>query len=87
MWGLVMIIEMLINYFVALLSLVIDGFNVVSIPFDLISSLSTFVSYGSFVVGADLLLIVCSNIVGWLSFKISAGIILFIWRLLPLPGG
>lgn len=82
-----MIIEVLVDYFVSLLSLAIDGFNAVSIPVDLISSLSTFVGYGSFVVGADLLLIVCSNIVAWLTFKIFAGIILFVWRLLPIPGG
>ena len=78
-----MIFETLIDYFVSLLSLAIDGFHAVSLPFDLISALGTVVSYGSFVVGADLMLIFCSCVVGWLTLKISVGIIIFVWRLLP----
>ena len=79
-----MILETLINVFCVLLDGLLSGLSFVQIPEQGIAVLATVTAYGSYVVGADLLLCFASVVTTWMIFKFSVGIGLFLWRLLPL---
>lgn len=79
-----MIVESLLDLTYWFIGLLFEGFQIISIPTDLLGTLVNFLKFGAWVIGADLLGIVFSSIFFWLGFKFSAGLILFIWRLLPL---
>ena len=78
-----MIVEFIVNCFCGLLDGVFLTVNFVSIPVNGIQVLGTFVSYGASIIGADLLLLFCSTVMMWSTLKLSLGLILFMWRLLP----
>lgn len=79
-----MILETLINVFCAMLDGLLSGLSLVQIPVQGIQALATVTGYGSYVVGADLLLCFASVVSAWMLFKMVVGIGLFVWRLLPL---
>lgn len=79
-----MIFEVPINLLCGLIVKALEGFNLVTLPVNAIQALGAFCAYGSHVVGADLLLIFCSCVLGWAVLKATLGLLLFIWRLLPL---
>ena len=79
-----MILENLINVFCALLDGLLSGMSFVKVPVDGIAVLATVTAYGSYVVGADLLLCFASVVTTWMLIKLTVGIGLFVWRLLPL---
>lgn len=79
-----MILEALINVFCAMLDGLLSGLSLVQIPVQGIQVLATVTGYGSYVVGADLLLCFASVVSAWMLFKLVVGIGLFVWRLLPL---
>ena len=79
-----MIFEALINILCELIVGALEGFNLVTLPVNLIQALGAFCSYGAYIVGADLLLVFCSCVLMWMSIKAVVGLVLFIWRLLPL---
>lgn len=69
--------------FCTLLDALLSGLSLAQIPTQEISVLATIVSYGSYVVGSDLLLCFASVVSGWILMKMTVGIGLFIWRFLP----
>lgn len=79
-----MILEFLINIVVTLLSGFISGVSLASIPVDMIKALQTVCAYGSWIVGADLLLVFASCVFVWTGVRIASGIVVFIWKMLPL---
>lgn len=79
-----MVIEGLFSLASWFIRLVFQGFHLVSLPLNLISVVIGVMRVGAWVVGADLIAITFSTIIFWLSFRFVAGLILFIWRLLPL---
>lgn len=79
-----MIIENIVGFFTSLICQAISACGVLSLSLDGIKTLQAITCYGSYVIGSDMLLIVCTTIAFWLSVKIGLGLILFIWRLLPL---
>lgn len=79
-----MIFEVLINIVVALLCGLVNGMSLVSLPLDLVSAVATVIRYGNYVVGADLMLITFSCIAGWIGMRCTLGLIIFIWKMLPL---
>jgi hypothetical protein len=78
-----MIIESIFNVFTSLICGVISLCGVITLPFDAIKTLQAVTCYGSYVVGSDLLLIFCTTVSFWLAAKVTVGLVLFIWRLLP----
>ena len=68
------------NFIVGLFSV----FEIVHLPLDLISTLYTILCYGVWVVGADVLLLFTGSVMGWLVFKSSVGLIIWLYKLLPL---
>lgn len=79
-----MILEGLASFAMWIIQLIFSGFNLISLPTSFISVLIDFMKYGAFILGGDLLAIVFSCVFGWLAFKFTAGLILFIYRLIPL---
>lgn len=56
----------------------------VDIPTNTIEVLSTITCYGAYIVGTDLLLLFFSCVVFWACVKMTVGLCIFIWKLLPL---
>lgn len=79
-----MIVEGLVDLFLGLLRGAFSGMEIVGLPYQLISTLSTLTVYGTWVVGADILAIFISMVVGWWAIKFVVGLIVWIWELLPL---
>lgn len=80
-----MIVESLISFFCGFLDLVLGGITAfVTLPVNLVQTLGTIVAYGSWVIGSDLLVIFAGCVLSWCMVKLTLGVVLFIWRLLPL---
>ena len=78
-----MIVMFFVNLIKGLLIGAISLLSSITLPTQMISALSTITGYGAYVVGGDLLLIVSSAIGFWLTAKLTVGLILFVWRLMP----
>lgn len=81
-----MIFQVLIDFAVSLISGLICGLSFFSIPLDFVNTLATVCVYGNWLVGADVLLLFAGCVSCWFGIKISAGIVLFVYRLIPLCG-
>lgn len=80
-----MIFQVLIDFAVSLISGLIGGLSFF-IPLDFVNTLATVCVYGNWLVGADVLLLFAGCVSCWFGIKISAGIVLFVYRLIPLCG-
>lgn len=78
-----MILEGLINIFVSFIDFMISGVSVFTLPLDMISAVSTLGAFGSWIVGSDLLMMVGACIFHWTVIKITVGVVLFVYRLIP----
>lgn len=79
-----MIFEGIITLMVEAVIIGLEGFVAVGLPLSAIQTLATVACYGSYVVGADLMLVFSGTVCAWSAFKLTSGISLFVWRLLPL---
>lgn len=79
-----MILEAIISVFCTMMDGLLSGLSLAQIPTQGIQILSTLAGYGSYVVGADLLLCFASVVATWAVIQMVVGIGLFVWRLLPL---
>lgn len=78
-----MILEALINLFFDFLMSLFDTFHLITLPTDVIEALRNFVVYGGYVVGNDLLILFGTTIFSWVGLKLTVGISLRIWEMLP----
>lgn len=81
-----MIFQVLIDFAVSLISGLISGLSFFSIPLDFVNTLATVCVYGNWLVGADVLLLFAGCVSTWFGIKLSAGVVLFVYRLIPLCG-
>lgn len=79
-----MIIETVLSFSCYIIQGLFSGLQFFTLPVDYLTVLLDILCYGVWVIGADLMALTIVNITGWLTFKFGAGLILFIWRLLPL---
>lgn len=79
-----MIIEGIASFGFWVIETIFSSFNVITLPLNLISAVFDIMKFGAWVIGGDLFAIVIGNIFFWLTFKFAAGLILFIYRLIPL---
>lgn len=79
-----MILEALITLFVNFLLALLDTLNLISVPVDVIITLREFAVYGSYIVGSDLLVLFATMVFTWAIAKLSVGLAIRIWELLPL---
>lgn len=75
---------MIVMFFVNSVVNILCGVLILSLPVDLIGALATCVQYGQYVMGADLFLAVLASAMFWIGLKATAGLLIFIWKLLPL---
>lgn len=47
------------------------------------NTLSEVISFGVWVIGSDMWIHILSLVSAWLTFKIAAGVVLFVYRLIP----
>ena len=79
-----MILETLITLFSNFIQGLLDMVSIVSLPLDAIEVLHQVCVYGSYIVGSDLLMLFGSLIFTWTSAKLSVGVGIRLWELLPL---
>lgn len=79
-----MIVESLSSIVFWFFGLIFDGFSIIQLPTNLITAVVEIMKYGIWILGLDLFVIFWASVLFWLMFKLTAGLILFIWRLLPL---
>ncbi len=79
-----MIFEGAIDLFFGLFRTLFSAIEVVNLPTELIGTLSTILAYGNWVVGVDLMAIFASSVVFWWVFKMSIGVVVWVWDRLPL---
>lgn len=79
-----MIIEFIVNMLCSFLQGLLSTVKILALPVDAIDMLGTFCAYGAYIVGAEFLLTFASVVFMWMTIKLTVGIGLFIWRLLPL---
>ena len=79
-----MIIETIFSWCSNLIVGLFSVFEIVNLPLDFISSLYTILCYGVWVVGSDVLLLFTGSVMGWLLFKSSVGLAIWLYKLLPL---
>ena len=58
--------------------------EVVKLPVEIMGVLTTILQYGVWVVGADIMALVFATVTGWWTIKLTVGLAVFIWELLPL---
>lgn len=79
-----MIGESLINWFFTTLTSAFSVLDFVGLDMSIIVKLQEIVCYGIWVVGADLMIVFATVVVGWWYAKLSVGLLLWIYELLPL---
>lgn len=79
-----MIGEALIDLFFGIFRLLFGTFELFSLPTQLISSLSTILVYGNWVVGVDVMALFVGSVVFWWAVHLSIGLAVWLWKMLPL---
>ena len=77
-----MILEALSDLCFWVFGLLFDGFSLVTLPMNLVTAVIEIMKYGVWIMGLDLFVIFWSSILFWLTFKLGAGLILFILRVI-----
>lgn len=57
--------------------------NYVPVSYDAVQSLYEIVCYGTWVVGPDMLAVVCASITFWIGIRTSVALIKFVWDWIP----
>lgn len=82
-----MIFEALISLFCKVVLSVIDimpAFDMLGPVYTILNGFSAFTGYAAYIVGRDLLLISLGSVAFWWGLKASWGLIVYLWKLLPL---
>lgn len=78
-----MIVKFLFDFIANILCGIIGGLQIVSLPIDLIAVLAKITVYGNAIVGIDLMIVIAGCILFWTTTRITFGIVVFIWKMLP----
>lgn len=79
-----MILKFLLDMAVSVLCAGMTGLQILTLPVDLIGALATVIQYGQYVIGVDLFAVILGSVAFWITVKCSVGLLVFIWKLLPL---
>lgn len=79
-----MIVETLLDLSMSAIQIIFSFFQVITLPTDLMTFLLDIICYGTWVVGADLMAIVMSTVTIFYGARFGAGLLLFLWRFIPL---
>lgn len=78
-----MIIEAIINIACNLIGMLFSTLEIIHLPLDIIETLYTILCYGTWVVGADVLLIFAGSVVMWWTAKWTVGFGIWLYEHLP----
>lgn len=78
-----MIIMALFKILTSTIEIILTPIALMELPINLIDTMASITAYGSWIIGSDLLVIVIGSILLWSTIKITVGIVLFIYRLIP----
>lgn len=78
-----MIVENMIEHFLASIMAVFSLVDVVGLPLDAIDALSTIMCYGVWVVGADILALFAGSVVAVWSGKLTVGLVVWLYEHVP----
>lgn len=78
-----MLTEMLLSGSTAIIRFIFGLIEVFEVPTDLVSVLYSILCYGTWVVGSDVLLLCTGCFTFWIGVRMSAGIALRVYDLLP----
>lgn len=79
-----MIAEGLIDLFFGIFRGLFSTIEFIGLPTQTIQTLTTILVYGNWIVGVDILALFASTVVFWWVFKMSIGLIVWVWEKLPL---
>ena len=79
-----MIVETIAELFFGSVLRAFSGLEIIGLPLQAINTLQTILVYGTWIVGADIMAIFTSMVVGWWAIKFLVGAVIWIWELLPL---
>lgn len=81
-----MIVEGITGFCCFLIESLLSGLSFMSLPFDLINTLTTILQYGVWVVGADVLLLFSGSVALWWGAKMSIGLGVWLYEHIPFVG-
>lgn len=79
-----MIIETLVDVFLAMLRTSFSMLEFITLPTQTIGYIATFCAYGNWIVGLDIVALFCTTIVFWWGVHMSIGLLVWVWEKLPL---
>lgn len=79
-----MIGKTLIDVFFGIFRLFFGALEFVGLPTQLISTLSTILVYGNWIVGVDIMALFVGTVVFWWGVHLSIGLAVWLWKMLPL---
>lgn len=79
-----MIVETILQWAATFIQSLFSTLQIVTLPLDFLTVLFDILCYGVWVIGADMMAIILANITFWLGTRFAIGLVIFIWRLLPL---
>ena len=79
-----MIIECICSFACTLLYGLFSTLEFISLPVNLINTLTTILQYGTWVVGSDVLLLFAGSVALWWGVKASIGVGIWVYDKLPL---
>lgn len=80
-----MVLNAIFDFGVWLFEFIASAFpNSQPMLYNVANTLSDITAFGVWVIGGDMWIVFMTAITGWLTFKLTWGIILFIYRLIPL---
>lgn len=79
-----MIIEFLVDLCIGLLRGLFAGFEILNLPLEVVGTLSSILSFGVWIVGADIMGIFIGSVVFWWGIHTSIGLAVWLWKMLPL---
>lgn len=78
-----MIVEGIARLVSNILITLFSAFEVVSLPLSLINTLYSIIAYGTYIVGADVMLVFASTVVLWWGIHLSIGLALWVYEKIP----
>ena len=82
-----MILEILFDFGFWLFELIADAFpSTAPVFYNVAITLSDILGIGVWVIGEGMWTAIIGSVAGWLTFKLTWGIVLFVYKLIPLCG-
>ena len=79
-----MIVQSVVDLFFTVLGNAFGALEFIGLPLQYINTLQTILVYGVWVVGADIMALFVTMVVGWWTVKLAVGLVVWLWELLPL---